>query len=260
MNIIHPKICAIIEARTTSTRLPGKILLKINNKTILEHLVSRLKKIKKIDSIIVATTTNNEDDSVVQLAKKLDVKFYRGEENNVLKRVIDAAKFFRVKTIVRITSDCPLADLNMISQYIDIFCNNSCDIVSNAHIRSYPVGMDIEIINAKALAKSYRFAKSPHLKEHICLTMYKYNKIFKICNIIAPPNLFYPKLGLTLDEYNDFILIEKIIKYMTKKKIINFSCEDILNLINSKGWMNINKVVKRTKHKYYKYITPYYIK
>jgi len=250
-------IAAIIEARSNSTRLPGKILLKASGKTILEYLVIRLKLIKKIDSIIIATTKNKDDDKIVELANKLKIKSFRGDEYNVLKRVNHAAKHFKVDTIVRITSDCPLNDLNIIAQFIDIFNNNNFDIVTNAHLRSFPIGMDVEIIKSIALNKSYKLAITDHLKEHICLTIYKHKNKFNICNIIAPPNLHYPNLGLTLDEYGDYVLIKKIIGYMSKNKKLNYTCEELIKLIFNKKWIDINKIVKRTKHKYQKYINKY---
>lgn len=168
-----PKISAIIEARSNSKRLPNKVLLKVNQKTILEHLIIKLKKIKNLNDIIIATTTNKEDDSIVNIARKSKVKYFRGSENNVLKRVIDASNFFKVDIIVRITSDCPLVDINIVEQYINVFLNNNVDIVGNTKVRSYPDGMDIEIIKSKSLKKSYKFAKNNYLKEHICLSIYQ---------------------------------------------------------------------------------------
>ena len=244
------KICAIIEARTSSTRLPGKVLLKIKKKTVLEYLINQLKKVNKIDQIIVATTLNKEDDQIIGIAKKLKVNFYRGDEDNVLQRVIKAAKSFRANIIVRITSDCPLVDLELIDQFIEIYLKNDFDIVTNAHHRSYPDGMDIEVIKSKSLIKSYKYAINKYLREHTTLSIYKHKNLFKICNIIAPHSQFFPELGLTLDEYKDFVLIKKIISYIIDKKKITYSCKEIIDLLHRKGWKNINKSVKRVKHKY----------
>ena len=246
------KISAIIEARSNSTRLPKKILLKINNKTIIEYLVNNLKKSKIINEIIIATTTNKEDDKIVKIAKKLKVNYFRGSEKNVLKRVIDASKFFKVKTIVRVTSDCPLIDVNLVDQYINIFKKNKFDIVGNAKVRSYPDGMDIEIINSQSLKKSYKFAKSNYLREHICLTIYQKKRLFQTCNIVALANEFFPNLSLTLDEYKDFVLIEKIIKHYDKTKK-DLNCSDIIKLVYKNKWQKINNSVKKLKHKVYDY-------
>ncbi len=115
------RISAIIEARSTSNRLKRKHLLKVKNKTILEHLVIRLKKIKKLDSIILATTTNKEDDDLAKEAKKLKIKIFRGSENNVTKRVLDCAKKFKVKIILETMGDCPIIDFNLLEQLINSF-------------------------------------------------------------------------------------------------------------------------------------------
>lgn len=246
------KIAAIIEARSNSTRLPNKVLLKINKKTILEHLITRIKKSKKLNDIIIATTTNKADDSIVKIAKNLHVKFFRGNELNVLKRVIDCSVFFKVNVIVRVTSDCPLVDINLIDQFINIFQNNKVDIVGNSKVRSFPDGMDIEVINSKALKKSFKFAKNNYLREHVCLTIYRKRKLFKIYNVVAPPNQFFPNLSLTLDEFKDYILIKKIIKYSKKiKKDLN--CLEIINLVRQNKWFKINSNIKRLKHKEYTY-------
>tara|TARA_B100001063_G_C16657404_1_gene499247 strand:- start:15 stop:767 length:753 start_codon:yes stop_codon:yes gene_type:complete len=247
-----PKISAIIEARVNSTRLPGKILLKINKKTILEHLVNKVKRSKNLNDIIIATTLNKSDDQIVKIAKKLKVKFFRGDEKNVLKRVIDAADHFKVDIIVRITSDCPLIDLNLVDQYIDIFKNNKVDLVGNAKIRSYPDGMDIEVLCFKSLKKTYKFAKDDYLREHPCLTMYKKKNLFKFINIIATPKEFFPNLHLTLDEYKDFVLIKKIIQYSQLiKKDLN--CSEIIELVKKKNWHKINDRINRLKHREYIY-------
>lgn len=247
-----PKISAIIEARANSCRLPKKILLKINKKTILEHLVNKLKKSKNLNTIIIATTLNNSDDQIVEIAKKLKVKFFRGDETNVLKRVIDAANHFKVDVIVRITSDCPLIDVNIVDQLINIFKNNKVDLVGNAKVRSYPDGMDVEIIRFKSLKKSYKFAKNDYLREHPSLTIYKKKNLFKIINIIAPPKEFFPNMHLTLDEYQDFVLIKKIIQY---SQLIgkNLNCSEIIELVNKNNWHKINKKINRLKHSVYVY-------
>ena len=134
------KIGVIIEARMSSTRLPGKVLMKVNNKTMLQLIVDRVNLIKKIDTTIVATTINKKDDEIIDWCKLKKIKFFRGSEDNVLNRVYKAAKKFRLSTIILITGDCPLIDHNIISQVLNIYLNNNADYVSNSHIRTYPDG------------------------------------------------------------------------------------------------------------------------
>jgi spore coat polysaccharide biosynthesis protein SpsF len=250
---VKNKISIIIEARSTSKRLPKKILLKVKKKTLLEHLINRLKKVKKINNIIIATTTNYQDDKIVALAKKNKVNYYRGSELNVLDRVIKAAKKFNTNIIVRVTSDCPIIDIHLVDQCLEIFLNNSIDIVSNAFLRSYPDGMDVEILKLSTLQKSYKYAHNPFLREHITLAIKNNPRIFKHLNVIAPSNLFYPHIGLTLDEYPDYILIKKIITYFFKKKKFLFTCHDILDLLKKKkNYLSINKSIKRSTYDFKK--------
>ena len=214
------KFSAIIEARMNSSRLPGKILYKANNKPFLWHLIKRLKKVTQIDQIILATTKNPIDNILVKEAKKNKIKFYRGEEDNVKKRVLDAAKKFNVKNIVGITSDCPIIDINLISQVIDTFKSNNVEFVSNCDFRSYPDGMDVAVYKIQALQKSYKLTKSKYYREHVTLFIKHNKKIFKQINIVAPSNIFLPNLGLTLDEYKDYILLKKLLNIFLKEKIL----------------------------------------
>ena len=245
------KFSAIIEARMNSSRLPGKILYKANNKPFLWHLIRRLKKVKQINQIILATTKNPIDNILVKEAKKNKIKFFRGEEDNVKKRVLDAAKKFNVKNIVGITSDCPIIDINLISQVIDTFKSNNVEFVSNCDFRSYPDGMDVAVYKIQALQKSYKLTKSKYYREHVTLFIKHNKKIFKQINIVAPSNIFLPNLGLTLDEYKDYILLKKIIEYFFKRKNFYFTCHEVVKLLNiKKNWSRINSAVSRKPVQY----------
>ncbi len=245
------KFSAIIEARMNSSRLPGKILYKANNKPFLWHLIKRLKKVTQINQIILATTKNPIDNILVKEAKKNKIKFYRGEEDNVKKRVLDAAKKFNVKNIVGITSDCPIIDINLISQVIDTFKINNVEFVSNCDFRSYPDGMDVAVYKIQALQKSYKLTKSKYYREHVTLFMKHNKKIFKQINIVAPSNIFLPNLGLTLDEYKDYILLKKVIEYFYKRKNFYFTCDEVVKLLKiKKNWSRINSAVSRKPVQY----------
>ncbi len=240
------KVGAIIEARMSSSRLYGKVLMKVNRKPLLLHLIDRIKKAKKIDKIIVATTTNPNDQKIVQFCKKNRIKFFRGSEDNVMERVMKAGKYFKIDIVVGITGDCPLLDHNLISLCLNTYLNNKADYVSNANLRSYPDGMDVQVYSINSLKKSYRMTKSKEDREHVTLHIRKNPKIFSIINIVAPNSLFYPKLGLTLDYYSDYILIKKIIEHFNKIKNTYFTCEDIINLYEKNNmFFNVNKNVKR---------------
>ena len=117
------KIGVLIEARMSSTRLPGKVLMKIRNKTMLGFIVDRIKLVKKIKNIVVATTINKNDDKIVKWCEQKKISYYRGSENNVINRVYQAAKKYKLDIIVLITGDCPLVDHNIISQILNVYLN-----------------------------------------------------------------------------------------------------------------------------------------
>ena len=238
-------IVSIIEARMNSKRLPGKVLLPAQKISMLEHLVERLKTIKIIDQIVVATTVNSKDDEIVELCQKKEINFFRGSEEDVMGRVICAAEKYFADLIVEITADCPLIDPDIVDQIISIFLANKVDYVSNAIIRSYPDGMDTQVFSLKTLKTSYEMVNSDLEKEHVTLHIRNNPNLFSHINVIAPKNIYYPELGLTLDEKDDYILIKKIIDNLYPKDNF-FSCLDIINYLNeNKILLEINKNVMR---------------
>lgn len=234
----------IIEARLKSTRLPNKILMKINKYSFLEYLVRRLKLVKNIRDIIIATTDNESNEEIIQIAKRNKIKWFKGSEKNVIQRVIKTAKYFKCKNLVRITSDCPVIDPEIVDLAIESYKNNTCDYLSNTIVRTYPDGMDVEVFSLKNLIKSYKFAKNARYKEWTTWSIRNNPKKFKIINLIAPNNHKWPELGLTLDEYPDFIFLKKIVMHF--KESVKFKCIDVINLVNkNKKLLKINENVKR---------------
>ena len=142
------KIVASIEARMTSNRLPGKVLMEATSGvSMLEYMINRVKKSRLIDDIIVATTVNKEDNGIIDLCKKLNIKYYRGSEHDVLLRVLEAHEFVGSDLIVELTGDCPLIDPVVVDKVIQKYLKNNYDYVSNTHIKSYPDGFDVEIFS-----------------------------------------------------------------------------------------------------------------
>ena len=239
------KVSIIVEARMNSTRLPGKVLKNIIGKTVIELLLNRLKSIKKIDKIIIATTKNSKDDLIEEFANKKKFHVYRGDENNVMQRVMKAAEYYNTDIIVSITGDCPLIDPEIVDQAINLYKNNKAKYVSNCHIRSYPDGMDVQVYSLNTLKKSYKMTKSLLDREHVTLHIRKNPNIFPALHLIAPRSLFWPNLGLTLDDKLDFILIKKIFEKFKNKKN-NFSLKEIIDYLkNNKKLLKINHNVKR---------------
>jgi glutamate-1-semialdehyde aminotransferase/spore coat polysaccharide biosynthesis protein SpsF (cytidylyltransferase family) len=226
---LKKKVLAIIQARYNSTRFPGKVVKKINNKTILEILIRRLSRSKHISKIIVACSNNRKDKAIVAICRKLDVNYFIGSENDVLSRFYHAAKKYRGINIVRITADCPLIDPKIVDDVISGFFLNNADYSSNINPPTFPDGLDVEVFKFRVLKEAYINAQKSTEREHVTPFIID-NKKFKKFNL--KNSIDYSKLRLTLDEKEDLILIEKIIKYF--KNNLNFSLKNILDLYKNK--------------------------
>tara|TARA_B100001057_G_scaffold147440_1_gene147357 strand:- start:5635 stop:7671 length:2037 start_codon:yes stop_codon:yes gene_type:complete len=237
------KYLLIIQARINSKRLPGKVLMKLGKYTIIEFLYKRLIKSKKIDKVIVATTTNKTDDILCDYFDNLNIHYFRGSENNVLKRFYDTAFSYKAKNIIRITADCPFVDIKMMDKMISIFEKNKVDYLSNSFPPTFPDGLDIEIFNYKSLKNAFKNAKSKYDKEHV--TSYiKINKKLKILNYENKINL--SKYRWTLDEALDYKLIKKIYEKLNNN--IYFTWKDILKLEEKNPqFFSINMKIKRNQ-------------
>ncbi len=239
------KTVATIEARMTSSRLPGKVLLQVLGKPMLHHLINRLKSVPSIDEIVLATTTNATDDVLVEFAVKEKVRVYRGSELDVMARVIGAAEAGGADVIVEITGDCPIIDPDIVSQTIQMFLHHDAAYVSNSHIRSYPDGMDAQVFRLDTLKRSAAMTNDPLDYEHVSLHIRNHPEIFPRVDLVAPPSLWWPELGLTLDEEADYQLLKNIIETLGPDKPL-FSCHDVIQLLKKNpDWLDINRAVLR---------------
>lgn len=239
------KVGAIIQARTSSTRLPQKVLKYLpydSNTTVLEQVICRLKNSKKLDEIIVATTKESDDIKIVDVAKKLKVPFFRGSTENVLERYYLAAKENDLDIVVRITSDCPCIDPEIVDLIIETHLKKNSDYTSNTLNRTFPVGLDVEVINFKALKKCFDNVKNFSEKEHV--TLYVHNNLdqFKTENVcINGPST--SQIRITLDTEEDYALLCSIFDYLYKKNQF-FNLNDIIKLFDTKPWLClINKKI-----------------
>ena len=245
------KIAAIIQARISSTRLPGKVLKELpfnSGITCLEQVIRRLKKSKKIDDIVIATTEDKEDNEIVDIAKKEDVKYFRGSKENVLSRYYFAAKKNNIDVVVRITSDCPCIDVDITDLTIDAHINKVADYTSNSLTRTYPHGLDVEVFNFNALEEAYKNATKYYEKEHVTPYIYKNPQKFKINIVKAPKELYASDIRITLDTEEDYALLCAVFDYLYPKNEY-FNAYDIVNLFNKeKPWLKlINKKVVQKK-------------
>lgn len=232
------KVVAIVQARMGSTRLPGKILKKINNKPILEYQIERLKRATKIDQIVIATTDKKLDDPIIELCNQLDIQYYRGSETDVLSRYYDTAKKYSADIIVRLTSDCPIIDPNVVDEVIETFLNHTYDYVSNTLERSYPRGMDTEVFSMKVLEQAHQFANKQYEREHVTPYIYLNPAKFNLYNVEYKTDESVHRW--TVDTKEDLLLIRKIIEKLYTSSIF-FTMEDTLRLLEEySDWKDIN--------------------
>lgn len=209
-DMTNKKVVAIIQARTGSTRLPNKILEILKDVTVLEHVVNRMRLSQKIDDIVIATTTNENDDKIVALCKDKNIDCVRGSENNVLERYYNAAVKFDADIIVRITSDCPLIDPYIADEVVSVFLEGDYDIVYNGGLdlakRTYPRGLDVEVFSFEMLQLAYKNSNLNYQLEHVTPYIYEYsNKKFLLCDKVNNSSYRW-----TLDTEEDLSLIQKI--------------------------------------------------
>jgi len=201
-------IC-IIQARMSSKRLPGKTLIKINGKTVLERVINNIKLSKKIKKIIVATSTKNSDKAIIKICKKNNILFTTGPLENVALRFIITLKKFPCKSFLRITGDSPLINHKILDKMISLSKNKKFDILTNTFPRTFPKGLSVEIINTSTFKKYYKeFNKIE--KEHITSFFYNNFKRFIIKNYKSKKNL--SNINLSVDTKKDLINISRIIK------------------------------------------------
>ncbi len=240
---LQKKVLAIIQARYNSIRFPGKVLKKINNQTVLEILIKRLSKSKNISKIIVACSNNPKDKAIVDVCNILGFNYFVGSENDVLDRFYKAAKKHKGRNIVRITADCPLLDYKIVDNVISNFFLKKVDYASNVNPSTFPDGLDVEVFKFSALKEAYINARQSSEREHVTPFIIN-NKKFKKFNLKNHKD--YSFLRLTLDEKEDFILIEKIIKNF--KNNLNFNLKNILTLYkNKKNLFLINSHLVRNE-------------
>ncbi len=232
----------IIQARSDSSRLPGKVLSDIEGRPMLWHVINRAKKMKR-GHVIVATTTRKMDDAIVEIANKAGVKHFRGKTNDVLDRFFKAALKFKADVIVRITSDCPLIDPRESDKVVSKFLNGSYDYVSNDS-KTYPNGLDTECFSFDALKKARKEAKLRSEREHVTSYIWENPDKFKIGIVHNRSKKKLNQLKWSVDHQNDLDFVRQVYaRLYTKQKI--FMMKDVLGLLKNEP--NLAKI--NAKHK-----------
>ena len=244
------KTGAVIQARCSSKRLPKKVLKELpygSGITVLEQVLSRISRAKKIDEVVVATTTEANDEEIVGLAKTAKVKYFRGSKDDVLSRYYLAAKESNLDVVVRVTSDCPCIDPEVVDLIVEEHLAEKADYTSNALRRTFPHGLDTEVFNFDALEKAHVGAKKPSEREHVTPYIYNNPQIFNLGEVQAEEAFCGPDIRITLDTEEDYTLLCAVFDYLYPENEF-FGTEAIIKLFSSKPWLkaiNGNVVQKK---------------
>lgn len=239
---------ATIEARMASTRLPGKIMLPFVGKPDLEIMIERLERSQTIDEIVVATTTNSQDDVIVELCCRLGVSYYRGSEKDVLKRLVETGNSVNADIIVETTSDCPVIDWRHIDYLVNLFFSGSYDYVSNIIERSFPRGLDVQVFPLSLLEKVEKTANDYAYREHPTFYIYTHPEQFRLKNWKAKGKMFWPDLRVTLDTKEDYQVLSSVFSNLYPANQ-DFSAEDVVNFLrNHPEIVRINSEIIQKNH------------
>lgn len=181
----EPRVVAIVQARMSSTRLPGKTLMSLGGRTVLANVVARLQRASRIDAVVVATTTESIDDPIVAEATRLGVPVFRGSRDDVLSRYLGAAQAHRADIVVRITADCPLIEPTVIDRVIQALLDHASPYATNSAVRSYPRGLDVEAFTLGALEEAAAEADNPEDREHVTLYFHRHPERFRLTNVVG---------------------------------------------------------------------------
>jgi len=239
------KILAILQARVTSSRLPGKVLKPIMGRPMLALQIERVLRANKIDQLIIATSNDPSDDELETLCREVNVPCYRGSLNDVLDRFYQTTQTFKPEHVVRITGDCPLIDPEVIDDVIAFYLNGDYDYASNAVEPTFPDGLDVEIFRFSILEEAWKEAALPSQREHVTPFIHQQPDRYRVGHYKNTEDLSH--LRWTVDEPEDFDLINKIYEELYPFKP-NFRMVDILNLLQQKPeWLTINKQFERNE-------------
>ena len=236
---------AIVQARMTSTRLPGKVLLPILGQPMLALQIERMRRAQLVDLIVIATTTNQADEPIVDFCKQHALLYLRGSEDDVLSRYAEAASVYEADAIIRITSDCPLMEPTLMDQAVFKFAQarGQIDYISNMLEPSFPYGLAVEVFSGEALRMAHLNAVQPAEREHVTPYIYRHPEQFHLQNFRHDVDL--SNYRWTVDTPEDFDLVSKIFSALYPNNP-QFNMQDVLDLLEKNvAWSRINRRVQQ---------------
>jgi spore coat polysaccharide biosynthesis protein SpsF len=252
VNKVKPagRTIAIIQARMSSSRLPGKVLMDINGLPMLAWVVERARRARTLDGVMVATTTDPSDDAIEAFCQQRGYAVSRGSLLDVLDRYYHAALAARAQVIVRLTADCPLMDPDLIDEMVFKFCEARVDFAADRlpppWKRTIPIGLDIEVCSFTALERAWKEAKEPFEREHVMPYFYDQDGRFRILVVEHAPD--YGSLRWTVDTAEDLEVLRRITAHFSPR--IDFSWSEVLNLVENQP--ELNQINSSVHHKHLK--------
>lgn len=224
------RIPVIIQARIGSERLPAKVLRVVGGRPLIEYVVERLRKSNKISKIIIATSTNKEDQAICEYCEKKEIEFFRGSSNNVAKRFKDAIRKYGLESFIRISADSPLIDPNVVDEGIDIFGNGGYEIVTNTLKRTFPQGQSFEILSSDVFNKGFRNMTDERDLEHVTRYFYRNSSKFHIYNMEMDTD--FSRINLCIDTQEDLDVFKRILEAMDRP-FLDYSWREIAGIYKS---------------------------
>ncbi len=240
------RVVAIVQARMGSTRLPGKVLRDLAGETMLARVVRRLRGAKLLDEVLIATTDRPKDDAIVAECRKSSVAVFRGDQDDVLDRYFKAAQQASADIVVRVTSDCPLIDPEITDKTIEAFTSNLPDYASNTIVRTYPRGLDTEVVSMAALTRAWREARKPYEREHVTPYIFEHPEEFLLLPVVGDQD--YSPHRWTVDTLEDFEFVQAIYSRLKGKE--GFSWREVLDVLDREPDLrDLNRcVVQKSVH------------
>lgn len=221
------RIGAVVQARMSSRRLPGKVLRKLHGRPMLQYLLERLERCRTLDEVVVATTTDPSDDQLAEYCRRAGVLCHRGPRDNVAERLRQAGQRLALDAFVRVCGDSPLLDGRLIDRAVDLFHSDRFDVVTNVMPRSFPAGQSVEVVRSTALADAVGHMSDQVDLEHVTRFFYRNSDRYRIHNFSS--ELDHDDVSLAVDNSCDFDHIAALIAAMTEPQW-QYDVNDLLRL------------------------------
>ena len=228
------RIVAIIQARMGSSRFPGKVLKELGGVPLLWHTTQRIRRVTRIDDMVLATSDSEKDEPLVDFADREGLTLFRGSEQDVLERYYLAARKMEAEVIVRITGDCPFIDIEVTDKIVERFMRGEADYCSNTLERRYPIGTDTEVFSRAVLETALKEATLREDREHVTPYIYNNRNRFRCKNVGNTSDLSYIRHCVDFEE--DYLFVKALFGDLGGTNIF-FSTTDVERLIAKKPWL-----------------------